>query len=178
MCITLLSRSTESGPSDGTSNASTSWVIVLRVSENTTNPETFNGDPIASRKATTAEGTGSIMTARLGKASTRHEKRHISNGINSDCGHWIVVYRARNLHSARRKKQRKRVGSACQQSCATQLFFVTIFWVIITHHTEARVAWPLCTSATFGHIRRRWGIFSKHHPLVQTIRAGKPITSA
>ena len=62
--MTLLSRSIESGPSDGTTNASTSCVIVPRVSENTTNPKTFNDEPFAARKATAVGGTGWIVTER------------------------------------------------------------------------------------------------------------------
>ena len=54
----------ESGPRDGTTNASTSCVIVPRVSENTTNPKTFNGEPFAARKATAVGGRGWIVTER------------------------------------------------------------------------------------------------------------------
>ena len=57
--MTLLSRRIETGPSDGTTNASTSCVIVPRVNENTTNPKTFNDEPFAARKATAVGGTAS-----------------------------------------------------------------------------------------------------------------------
>ena len=62
--MTLLSRSIESGPDDGTTNASISRVIVLRVSENTTNPKTFNGEPFTARKATAVGGTGWMVAER------------------------------------------------------------------------------------------------------------------
>ena len=60
--MTPFSRSIESGPRDGTINASISCLIVPRVSENTTNPKTFNGEPFAARKATAVGGTGWIVT--------------------------------------------------------------------------------------------------------------------
>ena len=56
--MVLLSRGIESGPRDGTSNASTSCAVVPRVSENTTNPKTFNGEPFAARKATVVGRAG------------------------------------------------------------------------------------------------------------------------
>ena len=59
--MTLLSRSIESGPRGGTTNASTSCVIVPRVIEKT-NPTTSNGEPFAAHEATAVGGTGWIMT--------------------------------------------------------------------------------------------------------------------
>ena len=79
--------------------------------------------------------------------------RYTSSSINSDCGHWIVFYRARNLHSARRKKQ-KRIGFACQPRAVPRSCLFIIIWANTTHDTQVRAAWPLCTSVTFGHTRR------------------------
>ena len=42
-------------------------------------------------------------------------------------------------------------------SCATQLSFYIIIWANTTHDTQARPAWPLCTTTTFGHTRRHGG---------------------
>ena len=62
--MTLLSRSVESGPRDGKTNATTSCVIIPRVSKNTTNLKTFNGEPFAAGEATAVGGTGWIVTER------------------------------------------------------------------------------------------------------------------
>ena len=84
--------------------------------------------------------------------------RHISSSINSDCGHWIVFYRARYLYSARRKtKQRKRMGFACQPRVVPRSCLFIIIWGNTTHDTQVRAAWPLCTTNTFGHTRRHGG---------------------
>ena len=142
----LLSRSIESGPSDGTTNASTSCVIVPRMSENTTNPKTFNDEPFAARK-----GNGGRWN-RLDSNRTQGWVRrqpcvrnygHISSSINSDCGHWIVFYKARNLHSARRKKQRKRMGFACQPRAVPRGCLFIIIWANAntTHDTQVCAAW-------------------------------------
>ena len=83
--------------------------------------------------------------------------RHISSSINSDCGHWIVFYRARHLHSARRKTQRKGMGFACQPRAVPRSCLFIIIWANTTHDTQVRAAWPLCTTMTFGHTRRLRG---------------------
>ena len=55
--MTLLSRSTRSGPKEGKTSAVTIRVISLSVWGKSTNPKTLTGSPFAARSATVAGGT-------------------------------------------------------------------------------------------------------------------------